>query len=104
MSMMKQDIYHADVKRYEQHQVIVRGHFLFNDGTMKPFAMNNRLEDGSVREMIAVVVDGEPWKPECPDERYEVTDGVITAIELGDVRYERVTHRERDDAEWMNVE
>lgn len=58
---------------------------VFTDGTTRDLTIVL-----AGREVACVLVDGNPYRPDDPDETWDVEGGCITAINVGEVRYERV--------------
>ncbi len=64
--------------------------FVFSDGTTRDEPMNMLTQDGAERELVAVLVDGEAYKPTDPPEEWECDGGKVVAIEMPGARYELV--------------
>lgn len=87
-----------DTKHYIQEEP-ERGAVVFADGSTLPLVWNKRMSDGSVREAVAVVINGVPFKPDDADETWLLDDGSIREIAIGDVRYVRRDRADKDVAE-----
>lgn len=83
--------FHAPDERYRMPMKRCDVAIVYDNGVVSTEPVNLLDQFGNERRIIAFLVDGKPYKPESPDERWDIGEnGTITAITLGDARYEKV--------------